>query len=190
MTNNSETSGMKGNKLIAIVFCFLIFVLFLFVSYINLPRNKAINIYKNGISSFSELNDKWYCLEAENYEVLDEFGEFVTVDSTFLYSVKYYYFNVLVTDSKGEQFIMGVRTDKKTEQLRKGNSVDLYGMVSPLDEEIGREQLEKLEDDHMPTLSLSLNDNDTSVLSRCVHSMVFLGMALLDLLLILFILRK
>ena len=71
MTNNSETSGMKGNKLIAIVFCFLIFVLFLFVSYINLPRNKAINIYKNGISSFSELNDKWYCLEAENYEVLE-----------------------------------------------------------------------------------------------------------------------
>ena len=190
MTNNNDIGGTRGNKLIALVFCFLIFVLFLFASYINLPRNKAINIYKNGISSFYELNDKWYCLEAEHYKVLDEFGDFVTVDSTFLSSVKYYYFNVLVTDSGGEQFIMGVRTDKKTEQLRNGNSVDLYGMISPLNEEIATVQLEKLNDNHIPTFSLSLNDNDTSVLSRCVQSIFFLGMALLDLLLMVFILRK
>lgn len=190
MTSSSEKSVTKGSKLVVLIFCFLIFVLFIFAAYINLPRNKAVNICENSVSSFNNLKDKWFRLDAEDYTVLDEFGEFVTVDSTFLYTVKYYYFNVLVTDAAGEQFIMAVRTDKKTEQLRKGNSVDLYGMVSHLDEETEMAQLEHLYDNNVQTLSVSLNDNDTSVLSRCVQSVIFAGLALLDLLLLIFILQK
>ena len=192
MTSNNISGKKRGEKVFAIVFLVLLLLLFSFVAFTSIPRDNAVNIQEEGINSFLEKQGEWYLLEEGDYEVLGEFDEYITRHSTFFYPIKYHYFNVKVTDSQGTSFIMAVRSGKKTEELRKGNAVKLFGMVSPLDEERMISQSQNLNNSGYDagTYSVCLNDNDDSVLGLYVQTIVFGLFAILDLGLILLIIAK
>lgn len=158
-------------------------VLFLFAAIASWPRGKTIDIREEGKEAFNELRDQWFFLGADSYEVLGEFAEFTTHHSTFFYPITYHYFNVLVTAGQGHQFIMAVRTGKKTEDLRKQKAVDLYGMISPLDAGRAEIQINSLHKtgNGNTVYNLSLNDNDSSAANQYMESVFYILGAMFDL---------
>lgn len=192
MTRNNTYGKKRGEKVFAIVFLALLLLLFSFVAFTSIPRDNAVKIQEEGTNSFLENKGEWYLLEEGEYEVLGEFDEYVTRHSTFFYTIRYHYFNVKVTDSQGKPFIMAVRTGKKTEELRKGNAVKLFGMVSSLDEERMMSQSQSLNNSghDAEAYSVCLNDNDDSVVGLYIQAIVFGLFAIVDLGFIILIISK
>ena len=164
---NKEHKGNKEEqqkyKQLAIIFIVTLLILSITGLIISIPTGKTINIYEEGIKAVeSNTSGKYYKLDSHSYKVLNNFDNYITTNSTFQTTEEYEYFNVLVTDSTGKKFIMAVRTDAKTQQLNRGNPVDLYGMISPLKNNIKNKQLESLqEDNEVKIISKCLNDNDS-----------------------------
>lgn len=171
------------NKMTAMIFFLLLLVIFILAAIVSWPVGKKVAIQEEGKAAFSELRDRWFSLEADSYEVIGEFAEFTTHHSTFFYPIKYYYFNVLVTDRQGQQFIMAVRTGKKTEVLREGKTIGLYGMISQLDTGRIEAQINSLYEvaNGRDVYNISLNDNDSSVVNQYMKSVFFIFCVILDL---------
>lgn len=180
------------NKMTAIIFCLFLLVIFTIAAMVSWPMGKNVDIREEGKEAFGELRGRWFSLEADTYEVIGEFAEFTTHHSVFFYPIKYYYFNVLVTDEQGHQFIMAVRVGKKTETLREGKNVGLYGMISPLDEGRKEAQINSLYEvaNKNDIYNISLNDNDSSVINQFMKSVFFIFWAILDVLFICTIMMK
>lgn len=189
---SSNIESKRGVKVFVIVFCVVFLVLLIIVAFISWPKEDAVNIYQKGQNSLTETSKKWFLLEKNSYEIINEYDEYVTTDSNFLTPVRYYYFNVLVTDSKGESFIMAVRTDKKTKELRSGNAVSLYGMAKPLNEERKEKQIQSLKnyENNVEICSVSLFDNNDTVQKRKVEAVLAAFATILDLILIMFFIYK
>ena len=188
--SNKEDAALK-NRILALVFIGFLFILFIFVSLLSFPA-KVINIHECDKSFLSKHTKGYYCLEAGDYEILNEFGSYVTGNSNELKpsTTTYYYFNVLATDVNGEQFIMAVRTRNKTDKLRSGNSIYLYGMVSDLDDELQEKQTDSLGHSNIEVISVCLNDNDTSASGNLEQSVLMFILALISAALFIFIYSK
>lgn len=183
----------KGKiKMGALVFCVALFVLFMLVAFISWPKEKDINIISKGIENIAQDSNSWCILEEGSYKILDKFGEYVTRDSTFYYVKRYYYFNVLVTDSNGKTAVMAVRTGKKTKSLEKGKAVRLYGIVSALEAEEASLQVQSLNKTGVDEKLVNgcLYDNDDSLIGRYAQSILGLFLGILDLLLMIFLSKR
>ena len=189
MNNSNENLSKGKTKMAAVVLCAFLFAVLMLVAFIHWPRGRGINIGEEGIEHILQGTNDWYFLEKDSYKILNEFGEHVTRHSTFYYPIRYYYFNVEVTDSKETTFVMAVRTHKKTEELRSEKAVSLYGRVASLDQEQTNLQSRSL-DSSQKIYSICLNDNDETISGRYIQSVLAIILGLLDLILILFILKR
>lgn len=162
----------------AILFCVFLAILFFVAAWISWPKEDAVHINDVGSEYFTIIpnNGRYHILDAETYKVLGRFAEESIRDSAFFYQRQYTYYSVIVTDKRGQQFIMAVRTDGKSQQLECGNCVLLYGMISELSADRSRELMEQLGEYDIPVVNWCLNDNDDSIAGRYAKS-VFFGFA-------------
>lgn len=145
-----------------IVFISFLLILCVITTIIKWSGGKGINLSEEGMSTYMNNTKQKVYLDPDSYQILNEFGVFRTQNSTFLFPIEYYYFNVLVDGKNGSRFVIAVRTNKKTEDLRNGKSVFLNGMMSKLDDDTTAKQLSGLNVpfDVDEVYSYCLNDND------------------------------
>lgn len=149
----------------------LIFILNVFIRF---PFQKAINISESGMTCLESPGKSWFILEQDSYTVEEEFNTISIRNSNlFAPSRQYTYFNITVF-SDGEYFSMPVRvTAKKAASLSRGDSVALYGMASKTHNKLSQEQLDAL-DEQPNSISVCLNDNGDTVVSRMLSAGVFI----------------
>lgn len=191
ISQNKNTEQNQGYLTGAIIFCVIILIIFVLGATMNIPTSSPTDIASLGVNSFNNHNlGKYYYLYPDDYTVLCNFDEFVTTDSTYMLTKIYYYFNVLVTDNSGEQFIMAVRTDDKTEYLKSGTRVTLCGMVSDLEDDVKDKQLKYVNESTIDVIPKCLNDNDTTPSTNKSVAIICTIISILDIILIMFLYKK
>lgn len=188
---NKSTDQPQGYLTGTLIFCVITLIIFVLGAIINIPTNSPTDIAKLGVNSFNNHKlGKYYYLYPNDYTVLGKFSEFTTIDSTYMLAETYYYFNVLVTDNNGKQFIMAVCTDNKTKYLEGGVGVTLYGMVSDLEDDTKAEQLKYVNTRIIEVLPKCLNDTDTTPSINITALVVCTIISVLDIILIVFLYKK
>ena len=175
----------KGHQVWAILFLVVLLVIFAVAAVVSFPKDKSIDLNQAGPDSSLGTTRNWYKINEGSYQVLNEFGETTVTDSTLLIPRTFYYFNVLVEQSNGENFIIAVRTYDKTELLREGFTPELNGMISELDNSGVSFHLD--DDPGVPAdhiYQVCLNDNDSTPSTSFRNAIIFGVLALADLLLI------
>lgn len=165
MTAKNNAKARKHPYMAGSVFLGILALIFAANVLIRFPFQKAADITAQGAACLTSPGRQWFVVEAGSYVVEDEFDT-VAIRSSFLPLVSrhYTYFNITVT-SGTDRFTLPVRvTAKKTETLRQGNAVKLYGMVS---------QLDAAHSGQAADVNVCLNDNGSTVMTRLLSAGVF-----------------
>lgn len=158
--NEITPSQRKVRIILLITFILLVALYFVFIVIDISKSNEPISYTK-----ISEINIKErtegrdvYLLEAGTYEILNEFHMGLNTYSSPNTRREYPYFNVVVTDGLGNQYIMAVKVYEKAEDLRNGKSIDIKGNIHNIsDNNIIKKQLQDIDSD-LDILHICLTD--------------------------------
>lgn len=181
--NTHDSPGRKGYSMFSIIFLAVLLLLFFCVAFISWPQKETINLNRESVD-ITNSKSKWCEIEADGYDILDEIGEYHTDHSTFLFPKTYYYFAVSVKRDDGEDYVIAVRTNRKTASLRNGIKPFLYGVLSEIPDSII--DIRGVEGAGEKVYDLVLNDNDQSSSGNRFQSVFFFILGIIDI----FILRR
>lgn len=144
---------------------------------IRFPFQKAVDITQHGVSCLAVPGKQWFSLGDGCYTVVEEFETIAMRNSIIpFFAKRYTYFNVEVRSGE-DSFVMPIRvTAKKAKELRQGESVSLYGMVS--NTKFSEEQIQDLNNQISPVSRMCLNDNGDTVITRALSACVFLALTI------------
>lgn len=169
------SGNKKTNYTLAVTFLSLLACLMLLGAATAFPGVNIINVSDTKASDINIDKSYRYTLKQGEYQVLEEIDEVTSTDSTFGFPVTSYYFAVLVNQPNGEKIAMEVRTREKTDQLRQGETPELFGMISKV--EGSEAELLDSASNGYKTYYLCLNDNDETVAKLYFNTAIFLVMA-------------
>lgn len=155
-----------------LIFLALLFFLNAFVSF---PLGVPHDISREGSDCLRASGRAWYILPAGTYiSESSSFGEIYSRSSPIPFVTRRYTrFHVTIRTQDGPMFQMSVRVrDDKRRKLERGESPELYGMVSELSGSALAPQRETLERNE--TESVCLNDNGATVRTRRLSAAVSL----------------
>lgn len=108
-------------------------IIFVAGALASFPGSRVINLNNINSSDLSVSYKHWYELNEDEYQVINKIGETTVTDSTFLTPATHHYFNVLVNQSDGNDYMIAVKTGEKSSLLLEGQTPELFGMVSAFD---------------------------------------------------------
>ena len=120
-----------------------------------------VNLYEEGRRALGIHHPSLYTLPEGTYTVLGEFStEFGSTSHITFSAIERKYFNLLVTDASGDQFIIAARVqDSELQALEEGRSVELKGLGAQLIPELADMMYGSLGDTMVDITGYCIYDN-------------------------------
>lgn len=164
----------KNQYMAGCVFLGLLALVFVLNALILFPFQRAARIPEIGISDMESARKRWFLLENGDYSVNGAFETESQRSSSIPFLSKHFvYYNVTVKSTSGDSddYIMAVRVkEKKAQRIERGETVKLYGMISKLNGDLSDKQRQALNGQLTKIVSVCLNDNGNTTVTRALSS--------------------
>ena len=138
MIRNNEEEAGKDVRIIAVIFCIVLAVLFSFGAYITFPvrgMTPITSLRVDELQNRARTTHDVYTLRAEEYRVLGAVDSEVIVDRFTWKKHRLVFYEILVASGAGDPYRMIVRVQEQAQDLAQGQTVTLQGMLSETDRE-------------------------------------------------------
>ena len=158
ITEKNKYQKKKPRNKAAYALMAFLTVLLLANIYIRVATPR-VNLYEEGRRALGIHHPSLYTLPEGTYTILGEFStEFGSTSHITFSAIERKYFNLLVTDAGGDQFIIAARVqDRELQALEEGRSVELKGL--------GAQLIPELAD----MMYISLGDTIVDITGYCIY---------------------